>query len=133
MPELWRSVPTPRTSSAKVRAAAVATRQGGMISRSQLRECGYGDTTITRAITAGDLLTVHPGIFARGHRALGLPGRLWAALPSGGRGAALRHPTGAWHLGLIDAEPQTIHISPPGRRAPVKGIRIHVRRRLDVV
>jgi hypothetical protein len=61
------------------------------------------------------LQRIHPGVYALGHRALRIEGRLAAALLYAGRGAALSHTTAAWWWGLLDVEPKHIRLSvPPG-------------------
>jgi REase_MTES_1575 len=69
-------------------------------------------------------------VFAVGHRAIGLVGRLHAALLYAGDDAALSHQTAGWCHGVITVEPRTIHVSEPGERRSVEGVRLHHPRRV---
>jgi hypothetical protein len=111
--------------------AELATRQGGAISFDQLRALGISDATRKRWTLAGHVHLIHPGVLAVGHRAIGLTGRLHAALLYAGDAAALSHQTAGWCHGAIGAEPQTIHVSEPGERRSVDGIRVHHPRRVS--
>lgn len=110
-----------RPELASVQLAALAQRQGGVVSRSQLESCGLLSSGISRWVRQGRLHRVHRGVYAVGHRAFGIEGRLHAALLHAGNGAALSHTTAARWWRLSDAEPQVIHVSAPGRRSSVGG------------
>jgi very-short-patch-repair endonuclease len=62
---------------------------------------------------------------------LSLDGRLIAALLYGGDEAVFSHTTAAWIWSLIDAEPRHIHLTVPGRRSSLPGVRVHHSRQLD--
>jgi hypothetical protein len=109
---------------------ALAEGQHGVISRRQLRTLGMGAATIDRWVHAGRLHRVHRHVFAVGHRALALEGRLWAALLYAGPGAVLSHTTAAWRWRLIDDEPKRIHLTTTGRRSSLPGVRAHQSRNL---
>lgn len=128
MSERWPVTYTPRKSQAKVRVAAVAAPQGGVVSWAQLRELQVAEPTISRWTTDGYLHPYFPTVYAVGHSNLSLEGRLHAALLYAGPGAALSHTTAAWWWQLTDAEPRTIHVSTPGRRCPQPNLKIHGRR-----
>jgi hypothetical protein len=132
MPELPGFPTTLRTDLRAVRVAELATRQGGVISFEQLRALGISDATRKRWTRAGHLHPIHPGVVAVGHRAIGLTGRLHAALLYAGDDAALSHQTAGWCHGAIAAEPQTIHVSEPGERRSVRGVRVHHPRRVSL-
>ncbi len=125
MPELPGFALTPREGFRAVRVAGVATRQGGVISAEQLRALGISTATIYRWMRDGRLIRIYPRVFAVGHSAIGIFGRLNAALLYSGPAAALSHQTGAWWRGFIKAEPRTIHISEPGERASQRRLRLH--------
>jgi predicted transcriptional regulator of viral defense system len=121
------------------RVAELAARQGGAVSRRQLRSLGVSSTTISRWIGAGRLHRIHPGVYAVGHPKLGIEGRLHAALLYAGGGAspaettaALSHTTAAWWRRLIDREPKRIHVSVPGCRSSLPKVRVHDRRRFEL-
>jgi very-short-patch-repair endonuclease len=128
----------PITSVHRIRRDAVdvaqlATRQRGVVSRAQLRECGLANATVGRWIAAGRLHRVHPGVYAVGHTNLDVEGRLLAALLYAGPQSALSHATAAWWWQLLDVEPVVVHVSVTGRRRPLPRVRIHRARRLDPV
>ncbi len=89
--------------------------------------------TVSRWLQDGHLHRLYPGVYAVGHRALSIEGRLAAALFHAGPGAMLSHATAAWWWGLWDAAPSRIHVSAPGRRRSVPGLAVHGRRRLERV
>ena len=64
-------------------------------------------------------------MYALGHSALSLQGRLWAALLYAGPKAVVSHTTAAWLWSLIDAEPNQIHLTVPGRRRSLSDVRVH--------
>jgi predicted transcriptional regulator of viral defense system len=111
--------------------ARLAERQYGAISRGQLLIAGVGRATLQRWVAAARLHRIHPGVYALGHAALSLDGRLVAALLYAGDAAVLSHTTAAWVWRLIDAEPTRIHITVPGRRSSLPGVRVHHSRWLD--
>jgi hypothetical protein len=86
---------------------------------------------ITRAVDAGRLHRVHPGVYALGHRALSLEGRIRAALLYAGPGAVLSHTTAGWVWGILDHQPSRIHVTVPRKRRSEPGVRIHRTRFLD--
>jgi Protein of unknown function (DUF559) len=131
MRELTQSGSTPRAQLATVRAAGVAGDQWGAIGYRQLRDCGLGKTTITRWCSTGRLHLVFPGVYAYGHPALPIEGRLAAALLYAGDEAVLSHRTAAWWWGLIDSPPCRIELSRLARTVSLPEILVHQPRRLD--
>jgi hypothetical protein len=119
-----------RAQRRAVRIARVAERQGGVVSRGQLRALGLSDAAITRLVQSGWLYRIHPGVFAVGHPAIGILGRLHAALLYAGDDSALSHQTAGWCHEVIAVEPRTIHVSEPGERRSRPGVRIHHPRRV---
>jgi predicted transcriptional regulator of viral defense system len=80
--------------------ATLAGRQHGVVSRRQLRALGLTETAIDRRVARGRLHPVHRGVYAVGHRVLGVHGRWMAAVLACGPGAALSHGSAAalWEL-----------------------------------
>jgi very-short-patch-repair endonuclease len=109
----------------------LAGRQGGVLSARQLRALGLTRAAISRWMHAGRLHRIHPHVYALGHSALPLEGRLFAALLYGGGSAVLSHTTAAWVWSLIEVEPKRIHLTVPGRRRSLPDVRIHHSRRVD--
>jgi hypothetical protein len=125
MPEPPRSLLAERAELGAVRISRVAERQGGVISRLQLRALGGSDAAITRLVRRGWLHRIYPGVFAVGHRAIELVGRLHAALLYARGRAALSHQTAAYCHRAIVVAPQLIHVSDPGQHQSVSDLRIH--------
>jgi hypothetical protein len=88
---------------------------------------------IARWLGAARLHRVHPAVYAIGHTALSLDGRLFAALLYGGDRSVLSHTTAAWIWSLIDAAPTRIHMTVPGRRPSLPEVRVHHSRQIEVV
>jgi hypothetical protein len=104
---------------------ALAERQYGVIGAAQLRACGLSRTGIVRWVDAGRLHRRSRGVYALGHRALGVEGELAAALLQAGPGAALSHGTAAWWWGLLRFPDKRIHVSQPGRSESTSRVVIH--------
>lgn len=104
--------------------AALAERQHGVVSRSQLRRLGVGGATIDRAIASRRLFPLFRGAFGVGHAGVGKKGRLLAATLACGEGSVVSHGTAAALLGIWERYPQRIDVIAPvqaGRKIP--GIR----------
>jgi hypothetical protein len=103
------------------------------MSRAQLRSLGLGRSTLSRWVASGRLHRVHPGVYAVGHRALSLDGRLRAALLYAGPSALLSHTSAGWVWEILDRPPSRIHVTVPAARRcrQVPGICIHRTRYID--
>jgi hypothetical protein len=112
---------------------ALVKRQHGTVSRRQLRRHGLSGTMIARWLQARRLHRIHHHVYAVGHTALPLEGRLWAALLYAGPGAILSHMTAGWAWGLIDVGPRRIHVTTAGRRSSLPDVRVHQSRKVDPV
>jgi predicted transcriptional regulator of viral defense system len=119
-----------RTSDAKLRVAAVASRQFGRVRRDQLRALGIGQATIRRWIVAGYLHRELPRVYAVGHPGRSIESDLAAALLYAGPGAMLSHATGLWWLGLLKYPPRQIHVSSPRRILDRSDIVVHAGRHI---
>ena len=108
--------PAQRARIGSAAIALAAQRQGGIVSREQLIDAGLSGSAISRWKAAGRLHRVLPRVYAVGHTALGIEGRLHAALLHVGPGAALSHTTAAWWWALIDSRPRRIHDSTTTKR-----------------
>ena len=131
MPVLRRVMSDSRTQIDAERLHAMVARQSGVISRDQLRDCGLSDTMIARWLETGRLHRLHRRVFAVGHTSVPVDGRLFAALLYGGDDAVLSHTSAAWVWSLIDTEPKRIHLTLPGRRSSLPGVRVHHSRQID--
>lgn len=108
------------------RIAAIAERQGGIVSYAQLLALGIDDSAIDRRVRAGRLHRRHRGVYAVGHRVLGPDGRWWAAVLACGDDAALGFASGGSALGIRSYDGAAIDvIVGPGGRKQRTGIRMH--------
>ena len=60
--------------------AEIARRQGGVISYKQLIALGCERWQIHHRVKCGRLHRLHRGVYAVGHRVVGVAGRRWAAV-----------------------------------------------------
>ncbi|HET7119983.1 MAG TPA: type IV toxin-antitoxin system AbiEi family antitoxin domain-containing protein [Solirubrobacterales bacterium] len=106
--------------------AALASRQHGVVSRSQLRRLGVSRDEIRRAVESGRLHRVFRAVYAVGHVSIGVKGTLMAAVLACGSGAVISHRSAAALLGFLDEGPVVIDvIAPPERGRKIDGIRFH--------
>jgi very-short-patch-repair endonuclease len=107
--------------------AKIAARQHGVVSIAQLHEVDLDKSAITRRVKSGRLHHMHQGVYAVGHRALSLHGRLMAAVLACGEGAVLSHGSAAVLWKLLKPLDGPIHVSVPntsGRKSR-RGIHLH--------
>jgi hypothetical protein len=98
-------------SGPDIAIAAVAGRQGGMIARQQLLAIGLSPAGIHRRVRSGRLHPVYAGVYAVGHRVIGLLGRQWAAVLACGEGAALSHWSAGAAWRMIATTLAAMHVS----------------------
>jgi very-short-patch-repair endonuclease len=108
------------------RVREIAGRQHGIVSRPQLLAAGLVDSAIHRALRAGRLHLVHPGVYStQAPELAGEDALLIAALFAAGDGAALSHGTAAWRWRIIPAPPTTIELAVRNRRTAPRGLTLH--------
>jgi len=109
--------------------AAIADRQGGVVTRRQLVGLGLSASAIDRRVRSGRLHPLHRGVYTVGHRVLGLVGRRWAAVLAYEPGAVVSHGTAgtAWDMRRSRSGTIDVTVGRPGR-ARRDGIRLHWRR-----
>lgn len=109
------------------RAAEIASRQYGVISRRQLLAAGLGKRAIDHRLATGRLHPLHRGIYAVGHRALTREGVWMAATLACGDDAVVSHLDAAALWGLMAPRPGAVHVTVPTRagRARRAGITLH--------
>lgn len=116
----------PKLDNPDAAVAAIAARQHGVITVTQLIQAGVSRSGVRRRVAAGRLHRIHRGVYAVGHPGLTREGRFAAAVKACGEGAALSHFSAAAHLGILGGEERhpevTVATSRP-RRHP--GIVIH--------
>ena len=87
-----------------------------MVARAQLLAAGVRESAVDRALRAGRLHRLHPGIYSLpAPELLSEDAHLTAALLAAGPGAILARGTAAWRWQLIPAPPLTIELLTPGQ------------------
>ena len=105
---------------------ALADEQHGVVARWQLLARGIPPKVIDNWVAAGMLHVWHRGVYAVGHRVLGVLGRRLAAVLACGDEAALCGQTAADHLGIRPNAGGTVHVWVPGQQGrKMNGIRPH--------
>lgn len=120
--------------------AAIAEKQHGVVSASQLRRSGIGEGAIRSRLRTGRLHSVHRGVYAVGHSALSRESRCLAAVLAVGGGpndsadsilgywrAAVSHRSAAclWDLLPVTAGPIDVIVSGLGGKKERRGVLIH--------
>jgi Transcriptional regulator, AbiEi antitoxin/Protein of unknown function (DUF559) len=109
--------------------AAFAERQGGVIARGQLVALGLSGSAIDRRQRAGRLHVLHRGVYAVGHRVVGVAGRRWAAVLACGPTAVLSHASAAAAFAIRPGGAGSIDVTVVATgRCRHAGIRLHRRR-----
>jgi predicted transcriptional regulator of viral defense system len=96
--------------------AALALRQHGVVSLSQLVALGMSRSGVQSRVDRGRLHRVHQGVYSVGHSLLSIEGRYMAAVLACGPGAALSHRAAADHLGIRNTSRARIDVTAPGAR-----------------
>nr|WP_246345315.1 type IV toxin-antitoxin system AbiEi family antitoxin domain-containing protein [Conexibacter arvalis] len=108
----------------------MADRQHGVVSRRQLVDAGLTPTMIQTRLARGQLVPLHRGVYALGHRRLARFGFWTAAVLAAGPDAALSHRDAAALHGLLSLERARIDVTSPRRMASTARIDAHDRRAL---
>jgi hypothetical protein len=104
--------------------AALAGRQHGVVSGSQLRRLGVTKYAVRRRVEAGRLLRLHDGVYAVGHLALTADSRRMAAVLACGPGALLSHRAAGVLWGFLRGA-AALEVTTPRSRRRRPGIVIH--------
>jgi hypothetical protein len=126
----WPHDGSPDCESRAAAVAAMAERQLGLVTRSQLRAAGMPAATITRWAVDGRLHRVHRGVFAVGHARRDADARWMAAVLAAGPGAALSHRSSGELQAILLVDDlvlsrAAIHLTRPGHAARREGLIIH--------
>ncbi|WP_454778319.1 type IV toxin-antitoxin system AbiEi family antitoxin domain-containing protein [Georgenia muralis] len=107
----------------------LARRQDAVLSRRQLIDLGATPDWMSRRVTSGRWLRLHPGVYLVHTGAAPWRSRARAALLYAGNGAALSHTSAAFHHQLLPEPGRTVHVSVPSTRRVrhQPGLRIHHR------
>ena len=104
-----------RAQDAKVieeRVLQAASRQLGLVTRTQLLALGLGPKAIGHRLTSGRLVARHRGVYTLGPGPLTDLARWTAAVWACGADAVLSHASAAAHAGMADEEdPAIVHVS----------------------
>ena len=107
----------------------LAEKQHGVIAHRQLVVHGVGERLIESRVARGQLIPLHRGVFALGHRRIGLYGEWVAATLACGPGAVLSHGTAAQLWGIRGSRKPIEVTRVSGHRRP-HGVRLHQTRSL---
>jgi hypothetical protein len=109
-----------------VRALAeLASRQHGIVARSQVVGLGVAGNTVDRWLRSGRLHRVHRGVYAVGHTAITMRGRWMAAVLASGEGAVLSHRSATALFGIWGSGTGEIHVTVPRKSRSQRSIRRH--------
>ena len=109
--------------------AALAADQYGVVSRAQLLDAGLTTKLVRGWVERGQLLRLHRGVYAVGHRELKREGHWLAAVLAGGPEAVLSHRSAAALHGFRPAGGTKVDVIAKGADQP--GIKVHRTRSLD--
>jgi hypothetical protein len=102
----------------------LAARQGGHVTREQVRDAGVSQATVTRWISSGKLIRVYRGVYAVGHLQSNPINAAHAALLAGGDRCALAGPCALVLWGIWRRWPKRLEILTAGDRRPT-GLLVH--------
>lgn len=105
--------------------AELAERQHGVVGRRQLIDAGVSRRQIDRRLERGSLYLVYRGVYAVGHKRLGLEGRWMAAVLACGPRAVLSHRTAARLWGLMPRSSAFPEVTRPESHRTRAGIVAH--------
>jgi very-short-patch-repair endonuclease len=111
--------------------AKLANRQRGVVAGYQLVELGLSRWTIMRSVSAGRLHRIHYGVYAVGHRALSMDGKLMGAVLACGPGAVLSHRHAAELWGIHKTSRREIDVTTTRNIRGRNDIAAHCVKRLD--
>jgi hypothetical protein len=109
-----------------------AAQQWGVLSITELRECGLNAQAVRVRVANGRLHKLYRGVYAVGHTKLALEGDFLAAVKACGDGALLSHYSVAALLGFVQWDgryPEVTLVGSTTRRH--RGIRVHRTASLD--
>jgi Protein of unknown function (DUF559) len=104
--------------------ATLATRQHGVVARSQLLERGFGSRGIERRLRDGRLHALHRGVYAVGHPLVVQRGHWIAAVLACGEEALLSHLSATTLWGLVRPR-SPIDVTSSSGRSGRRAIRFH--------
>jgi Transcriptional regulator, AbiEi antitoxin/Protein of unknown function (DUF559)/AbiEi antitoxin C-terminal domain len=107
--------------------ADLAAAQHGVVSRAQLVALGLTAKAVDSRLQRGRLHTLHRGVYAVGHKAVGIRGRRIAAVLACGPCAVLSHRSAAdlWELRRTDSPRIDVTVPTRAGRATRSGLHVH--------
>lgn len=127
-----REIDPQRVAPGEIATAEIrqlAERQHGVVARRQLLELGLGRDLIRERVRTGRLIELHRGVFAVGHRRIGLRGEWMAASLACGPRAYLSHGSAAHLWGIRGSRRPHEVLRVSGHRKP-HGVWLHQTRSL---
>lgn len=109
----------------------LAAEQHGVVARRQLLAAGLTHAKIGERVRGGQLLPLHRGVYAVGHRRLRREGTWLAAVLAVGDRAVLSHRDAAGLHGLRPANHARVDVTTTAQPRSVPGVQIHRTRVLD--
>jgi very-short-patch-repair endonuclease len=106
-------------------AAALATRQHGVVARRQLLGRGVSPKAIQERLTRGAWHRLHAGVYAIGHAPLGIEARWMASVLACGPGASLSHRSAGKLWRLIPRSHAIAEVTRPRGHRSRQGILAH--------
>jgi len=111
----------------------LATRQHGVVARTQLLGLGYSDDAMLEWANTGRLHRLHQGVYAVGHRRLTWHSRCWAGVLGAEANevnevvwpAVASHGSAAYLWGLYRYAPERIDVTAPIRRRAKREFVVH--------
>jgi very-short-patch-repair endonuclease len=116
----------------QARAALLAARQWGNITRRQLLDVGFTSREIDGMVERGLLHRLHRGVYAFGTLSPAPEQRWAAALLAAGDGSALSHTGAAGFFGQV-AVREVIEVTAPTQRRGDERLKVHTARRFETV
>lgn len=117
--------PTDQQLHGDLLLARLADRQHGVVARRQLGAIGLSPTMVRHRLERGQLVILHRGVYAVGHRRLGPRGHAVAALFAAGPGAVLSHRNAATLHNLRPGGHRDVDVTVERQRRGRPGICIH--------
>jgi len=105
--------------------AALAERQWGLVSRSQLATAGYSPRALQRSVEIGHLRPVQAGVYVVAGNPPSWHQAVMAAVLSCGLECVASHLTAAHLWGLIDRRPESIEVTVARARRRVRSYVVH--------
>lgn len=104
----------------------LASRQHGVVTRSQAIESGLTRSMLETRVRRGTLSRIHPGVYCVGGSPATFEQRSFAAAAWAGPGAVLSHRSAAYLWSLVDRHPPVDELWTPRRRTrPPAGVCAH--------